>query len=149
MNPGHAHVQVVRVHGRNFGPIGTPVQAHYTLGAVATSAINSITNASAALGLTGILRGVCICKPPRISNVRLPFMLAADDALMYGLDGAVVMFPALSCVVSEAHTIINCSTAPGAGAGLSWVVTVGGQVSQAPVTSYAGPQITLAVMLAG
>ncbi len=74
---------------------------------------------------------------------------AEADALAYGLDGDTVVFPAIGCVVSEAHTIINCSTAPGAGAGLSWVVSVGGQTSQAPVTSYAPPEITLALLLRG
>ena len=68
---------------------------------------------------------------------------------MYGADGDAVVFPALNCTVVQAHLVINCTTAPGAGVGLSWVVSIGNQTSQAPVTAYAAPNITSVTLLAG
>jgi hypothetical protein len=68
---------------------------------------------------------------------------------VYGADGDPVVFPALDCVVAEAHLVINCTTAPGAGPGLSWTVSIGNQTSQAPVTAYAPPVLTSVVLSAG
>ncbi len=54
----------------------------------------------------------------------------------------VVDFPATGCVVVEAHRRINCSTNEGAGDGIVWLLTIGNQTSQSPVTSYAPPTVT-------
>lgn len=44
--------------------------------------------------------------------------------------------------MTTAHLVISCTTAPGAGAGLKWLVKIGGQDSVYPTTSYAVPSIT-------
>lgn len=51
-------------------------------------------------------------------------------------------FAAASCMISVPHTELTCTTAQGAGAALAWAVTVDGQVSTAPSTSYAKPAIS-------
>jgi hypothetical protein len=43
--------------------------------------------------------------------------------------------------VTTAHTAITCSTVAGAGAGLDWKVTVDGQLSSNPTTSYNPPVV--------
>ena len=63
------------------------------------------------------------------------------DLVTYGLDDPTE-FVATSCVVSSPHTFLSCETGPGAGAGLTWSVTVDGQVSGAATTNYARPEIT-------
>jgi len=45
-------------------------------------------------------------------------------------------------VVSTAHLVVTCATAPGAGLGLKWLVRIGGQDSVYPTTSYAPPLIS-------
>ena len=67
------------------------------------------------------------------------FSLAGFD---YGSNGGVAEFPATGCVVVVAHRQVNCSTTAGAGSDVSWVLTIGNQTSQSPVTSYATPAIT-------
>jgi hypothetical protein len=47
-----------------------------------------------------------------------------------------------SCIISIPHTQISCTTAPGAGAFLNWVVVVAGQALASPTSSYATPVIT-------
>ena len=51
---------------------------------------------------------------------------------------------AAACVVTVPHTAIECTTSAGVGVDLSWVVSVGGQVSarSTTTTSYAPPTIT-------
>ena len=51
------------------------------------------------------------------------------------------------CAVSQAHTTIRCTTAPGVGTHLGWSITVGGQqserfVPEGPRASYARPVIS-------
>jgi len=43
-------------------------------------------------------------------------------------------FTAVECEVAEAHELIRCKTAPGAGDDLKWSVTVDGQKSVSPTT---------------
>jgi hypothetical protein len=50
-------------------------------------------------------------------------------------------FEAQGCAVTSAHTQITCLTAPGAGATLSWTVTVDGQDSVVAFTDYAPPSV--------
>lgn len=66
----------------------------------------------------------------------------AGDIATYGLDGTTVTYPALNCSVVEDHVTVLCYSTEGAGNGLAWILTVGGQASQSPVTSYAIPNIT-------
>ncbi|RYY32008.1 hypothetical protein EON62_05930, partial [archaeon] len=63
-------------------------------------------------------------------------------AVTYGPTGREFM--ARNCSLSTNHTVIRCLTRPGVGRGLSWLVTVGEQVSAAAsvTTSYAVPNIT-------
>ena len=63
------------------------------------------------------------------------------DSATYGGPNAT-QFAATGCVVTTAHLVITCSTAPGAGAALKWLLTIGGQASVYPTTSYAVPLIT-------
>ena len=58
----------------------------------------------------------------------------------YGQNGTD--FTASGCSVTIADTQVSCTTAPGAGAGLRWLITVDGQVSTVPVTDYAPPLVT-------
>jgi hypothetical protein len=50
-------------------------------------------------------------------------------------------FVAVGCAVTAAHTAITCATAPGAGATLSWTVTVDEQDSVVAFTDYAPPSV--------
>lgn len=65
----------------------------------------------------------------------------APDSATYGGPNAT-LFEASGCSVTTDHVVITCSTAPGAGSGLKWLVMVGGQYSVYPTTSYAVPIIT-------
>ena len=64
-----------------------------------------------------------------------------------GAAGLVLSFQARSCAVSVAHTTITCLTAPGAGAALSWTVTIDGVASTSPTTSYCEPQVANITMI--
>jgi hypothetical protein len=64
--------------------------------------------------------------------------------------GPVVFVPPSACRKpngAAAHSEMTCTVAPGAGRNLAWTVTVGGQNSSNPTTSYQAPVIT-AVTLA-
>ena len=74
-----------------------------------------------------------------LSRVRYTWSLAGHNAT----------FTASSCTIAIPHVELRCSTAPGAGAGLGWVVTVDSQESTAPSTSYAHPSITAVTMESG
>lgn len=75
--------------------------------------------------------------------------VAAADYAVYGDDGDLVEFPGMSCAVVIAHLAVNCTTSPGAGTGLNWIIAVGNQTSQSPVTAYAPPVITSFTFLKG
>ena len=75
--------------------------------------------------------------------------LAGGDVAVYGEDGGAVEFPGTSCVVVVPHVAVNCTTSPGAGYGLNWIMSVGGQTSQSPVTAYMPPTITATAVVPG
>jgi hypothetical protein len=54
---------------------------------------------------------------------------------------ATVTFPATGCVVVDAHRKINCTTTEGAGFSIVWLLTIGNQTSQSPVTNYRAPTL--------
>ena len=56
-------------------------------------------------------------------------------------------FNATSCTLVEPHEAMECLSAAGAGAALSWEVVIDGQVSRNPVTSYHAPVINRLVCL--
>jgi hypothetical protein len=58
----------------------------------------------------------------------------------YGVIGGN-MYEASGCFVQTAHTVIECTTVPGVGKPLFWTVTVDGQNSTVPTTTYARPEI--------
>lgn len=60
---------------------------------------------------------------------------------MYGTNGDIATFPAINCSVVAAHVTVLCYTMPGAGYDLTWVLFVGNQTSQAPITAYSLPAI--------
>jgi hypothetical protein len=53
-----------------------------------------------------------------------------------------VSYTASPCTITQAHTQLTCTTAEGAGRLFQWLVTLDGQVSTQPTTSYAAPVIT-------
>ena len=57
-------------------------------------------------------------------------------------DEDVLVFTASGCALTVPHETLTCTSAPGAGAALSWRVVVDGQASSNPVTNYAAPRIT-------
>ncbi|MDO8933370.1 MAG: cadherin domain-containing protein, partial [Rhodocyclaceae bacterium] len=63
----------------------------------------------------------------------------------YGLSGRE--YTASNCIVTRNHTELTCTTVPGTGRLLRWVVTVGGQSSPLSVghTSYGAPRINAVV----
>ncbi len=67
---------------------------------------------------------------------------------LYGANGELAVFPANNCTVVEPHEVVHCYTMPGAGVNIGWTLTIGGQTSQSPVTSYAVPTITAVTFLA-
>lgn len=46
-----------------------------------------------------------------------------------------------SCVLLSPHVQLQCAVAEGAGAGMTWAIEIGQQLSEAPSTSYGNPQI--------
>jgi hypothetical protein len=101
--------QLVQIYGSNFGPIGTPVTAKYTT----NRAVSSLATPAAAVAAAYV-----------------------PDGFNYGANGELAEFPAVGCVVAEAHRLVNCTTTAGAGNDITWVLTIGNQTSQSPVTSY-------------
>ena len=64
------------------------------------------------------------------------------DRIMYAPAGfSREVFDALNCSVTTAHVEITCSTGPGAGARLSWLVVIANQSSTVPSTRYAPPAV--------
>ena len=57
-------------------------------------------------------------------------------------ESGTVRFKAVDCTVAVAHTAMDCVISVGAGARVSWVVTIGGQSSSSPSTSFGRPVIT-------
>jgi hypothetical protein len=60
---------------------------------------------------------------------------AANDSLV---------FPGGDCVVVEAHVAVRCVVTAGAGAAVSWRVSVEGQANAMPLASYAAPTLDAA-----
>lgn len=52
-----------------------------------------------------------------------------------------VRFTAANCFIVEAHTMLKCQTAPGAGKILEWQISVASQPSVDPVTGYGRPVV--------
>ena len=98
------------------------------------------------MGRSSQRRCVAARRPDSIrSEFALPPLLASQPYLgkiSYGPSGTE--FIAVGCTVTVPHSQIACTTAPGTGRQLRWLVTVGGQVSalSTATTSYAGPAIT-------
>lgn len=78
------------------------------------------------------------CAPPLFLFILQAYL----GKISYGPSGTE--FIAAGCTVTVPHSQIACTTAPGTGRLLRWLVTVGGQVSalSTATTSYAGPTIT-------
>ena len=58
-------------------------------------------------------------------------------------------FVATGCKVLDAHTKMQCLTAPGAGLNVIWSLTVDGLISVQPSTAYAPPTVTSIYLLSG
>jgi hypothetical protein len=90
----------------------------------------------------------CFCLPLRLQHtVALPALLVygITPCLQWNSIAPYSHVPpvrAPGAQVVEAHRIINCTTAPGAGANLVWRLTIDGLTSQSPVTSYAPPAVS-------
>jgi hypothetical protein len=71
---------------------------------------------------------------------------AATVTATYGLPSVPGTYAAASCVVWVPNTVVRCTTVPGVGTGLAWVLTVNGQwnvTSSGPAyTSYISPTIS-------
>ncbi len=65
----------------------------------------------------------------------------AVEKVTYGRSVAGDEFVASNCTLTRAHEEVTCYTVAGAGAGLSWFVSIGGQRSVAPATAYGQPII--------
>jgi len=65
--------------------------------------------------------------------------VGTDLVSTYGTDGDEYEG---TCVVLTAHTTLRCTTSAGAGAEHKWEVTVDGQKSRFPTSSYAKPMVT-------
>jgi hypothetical protein len=90
-------------------------------------------------------RGVCVCAPTTrytTNKAVVPALVAADGSPVVYNATAVVDFPATNCTVVEAHQRVNCTTTEGAGFSIVWLLTIGNQTSQSPVTSYGVPTLT-------
>lgn len=63
------------------------------------------------------------------------------NSATYGVpNGTQLVSP--GCILATPHTLLWCNTSVGAGSGLSWTVTIGGQASVAPTTNYGPPAIS-------
>jgi len=65
----------------------------------------------------------------------------AIEAVVYTSSDGTVFDATSTCSISEAHEKITCRTSPGAGTGLRWQVTIAGQNSEFPTTTYSDPII--------
>jgi hypothetical protein len=61
------------------------------------------------------------------------------DSVTYGKEGTE--YTAKDCSVTSNDREIKCKTVPGAGTELKWIVTVDGQTSTLPTTSYGSPVV--------
>jgi hypothetical protein len=135
----------VTIIGRNFGPLGTVVTAVYTPDVVFESAISASSAATSVAPAVSLTRTLCL--PLHLVVFLLSCCVScvlshsASDYAVYGVDGGYVEFPGVSCSVVSPHLVVNCTTVPGAGSGLNWILAVGNQTSQSPVTSYMPPSI--------
>lgn len=106
--------QVVHIHGKHFGPAGTPVQrALYTRQELFVDDVRMQEHARR------ILR-----------NRELE------------LDESIPIFEATECELVQAHTTVQCITMEGAGTNLKWFLLIGNQLSESPSTNYAPPTVT-------
>ena len=69
-----------------------------------------------------------------------PLGASRIDRVQYG-EGPTLVDVTDLCTVSTAHTFITCTLREGAGAGLTWDVTIDGQASGQPTTNYDAPII--------
>ena len=76
-------------------------------------------------------------------------VITASYSTAAGTLGAAYSYPASNCAVTVANTQITCTTAPGAGAALTWELMVDGLKSITATTSYAPPAISSIVTASG
>jgi hypothetical protein len=74
------------------------------------------------------------------TNSKVNTVTYAKPAVSAGTEAGVVFRAQCSVLVS--HTVLRCNMSQGAGADLAWNVTIAGQRSVEPVTSYDPPSIT-------
>jgi len=68
---------------------------------------------------------------------------ATLDSVRYGVnDNKEFESSVATCTMVVPHKQLECITAPGAGADMSWIVTVDGQRSEVPSTGYGRPEVT-------
>lgn len=87
----------------------------------------------------GVLAATAGGEAVNITGLNFGPLGTAVDTVTYGPTGSE--FTAGGCTLVVAHTLISCATVPGAGAGLSWYVTITGQRSVSPTTAYLAPVI--------
>jgi len=77
-----------------------------------------------------------------IDKVSIP--RATDNLVPHsaGQPAGIVRYEPASCTLSVAHRALDCQLSPGAGESLTWKLTVDGQESTDPTTSFARPIIT-------
>jgi hypothetical protein len=124
--------------------------------------VTADTNGNQAVVITGrnfgpILTAAPFLLPPTDSFVRLSVSGSYGVALVSKIVNATtnkdvitsISFTPSSCTVTVAHTEMECTTVPGAGAALNWDIYVGKQKSATPTTSYSAPIISSVTYVTG
>ena len=77
--------------------------------------------------------------PARLAN---GVFLSSISHVTYGKKGTEYTVPPNLCVISSDNFMVTCKTVKGAGRGMKWLVTIDGQESITPSTSYSPPIIS-------
>lgn len=77
------------------------------------------------------------------------FYTSAFTSSTSALGIQTVTYNSTSCVITTPNTQLTCSTAPGAGAALTWGLVVDGLASVTPITAYQPPSLTGVVNATG
>lgn len=83
------------------------------------------------------------------ASVVSAFYSSAFTSSTSALGIQTVTYNASSCVITTPNTQLTCSTAPGAGAALTWGLVVDGLASVTPITAYQPPSLVGIVNVTG
>eukprot|EP00937_MAST-01D_sp_MAST-1D-sp2_P003961 g3961.t1 len=118
----------------NIGPDGQATQptANYAPPTLIAFSDKGASNADTAGGQAVVITGTQFGTRAANAVTRVTYSGGVSDTT----------FVANNCTIIKDHTEMRCRMSEGTGATLKWVVTVAGQSSETPTTSYQAPSVT-------